>query len=195
MCGIVGYIGQREAGGLLVKGLQRLEYRGYDSAGVAVVNGALEVRKKEGKVSELAALLASNPVTGTVGVGHTRWATHGPPNDVNAHPHEASDGSFAIIHNGIIENYAAIKKRLLAKGYTFDSDTDTEVLAHFIEDVQKEAGLSFVEAVRQALTQVDGAYGIVAVSREEPDMLVVARNGSPLLLGVGEGEHLSLIHI
>ena len=189
MCGIVGYIGSREAGDLLVNGLRRLEYRGYDSAGVAVVNGTLDVRKKEGKVDALADMLASRPVRGTAGVGHTRWATHGPPNDVNAHPHTSTDGSFAIIHNGIIENYASIKKRLAEKGYAFESETDTEVLAHFIEDVQKEAGLDFVEAVRQALTQVEGAYGLVALSRDEPDQLVVARNGSPLLLGVGDGEH------
>ena len=189
MCGIVGYIGPREAGDLLVNGLRRLEYRGYDSAGVAVVNGTLDVRKKEGKVEELAKLLDARPIKGNVGVGHTRWATHGPPNDVNAHPHEASDGSFAIIHNGIIENYGAIKKQLLEKGYTFESETDTEVLAHFIEEVQKEADLSFPEAIRQALTQVDGAYGIVGLHRDDPDMLVVARNGSPLLLGIGEGEH------
>ncbi len=189
MCGIVGYIGTRDASDLLISGLRRLEYRGYDSAGVAVVNGSLDVRKKEGKVDELAKLLESQPVQGTVGVGHTRWATHGAPNDVNAHPHTASDGSFAIIHNGIIENYGSIKKRLLEKGYTFESETDTEVLAHFIEDVQKEAGLDFPEAVRQALTKVEGAYGIVGISRDDPDMLVVARNGSPLLLGVGEGEH------
>ena len=189
MCGIVGYIGTRDASGLLVKGLRRLEYRGYDSAGVAVVNGDLSVRKKEGKVDELAKLLDAQPVTGSVGVGHTRWATHGAPNDANAHPHTASDGSFAIIHNGIIENYGAIKKQLLAKGYTFESETDTEVLALFIEEILKETGLGFAEAVRQALTQVDGAYGIVAVHRDEPDQLVVARNGSPLLLGVGDGEH------
>ena len=189
MCGIVGYIGPRDASDLLISGLRRLEYRGYDSAGVAVVNGSLDVRKKEGKVDELAKLLEARPVTGNVGVGHTRWATHGAPNDVNAHPHEASDGSFAIIHNGIIENYGAIKKKLLAKGYTFESETDTEVLARFIEDVQKEASLDFPEAVRQALTQVDGAYGIVGITRDDPDMLVVARNGSPLLLGVGDGEH------
>jgi glucosamine--fructose-6-phosphate aminotransferase (isomerizing) len=189
MCGIVGYIGSRKASDLLVRGLRRLEYRGYDSAGVAVVNGALDVRKKEGKVDELAKLLDARPVDGTVGVGHTRWATHGAPTDLNAHPHTSTDGRFAIIHNGIIENYGSIKKRLLEKGYTFESETDTEVLAHFIEDVQKEAGLAFPEAVRQALTQVEGAYGIVAVSMDDPDALVVARNGSPLLLGVGEGEH------
>ncbi|MEM1055903.1 MAG: glutamine--fructose-6-phosphate transaminase (isomerizing) [Bacteroidota bacterium] len=189
MCGIVGYIGPRQAGDLLVTGLKRLEYRGYDSAGVAVANGELDVRKKEGKVDELASMLRSRPIEGTVGMGHTRWATHGAPTDLNAHPHTASHGRFAIIHNGIIENYGAIKRRLLEKGYTFASETDTEVLAYFIEDVQHETGLSFPESVRQALTQVEGAYGIVALSMDNPDELVVARNGSPLLLGVGEGEH------
>jgi len=189
MCGIVGYIGSRDASELLVTGLKRLEYRGYDSAGVAILNGRVTVRKKEGKVDELASLLASRPVEGTVGMGHTRWATHGAPSDLNAHPHTAGGGRFAIIHNGIIENYAVIKRRLLEKGYTFQSETDTEVLAHFIDDVQKETGLGFAEAVRQALTQVRGAYGLVALSQDEPDLLVVARNGSPLLLGVGEGEH------
>ena len=189
MCGIVGYIGHQQASDILVSGLRRLEYRGYDSAGVAVVNGSVNVRKKEGKVDELAGLLATSPVEGTVGMGHTRWATHGAPNDVNAHPHTAGNGRFAIIHNGIIENYSVIKKRLLEKGYTFESETDTEVLAHFIDDVQKEADLGFAEAVRQALTQVVGAYGIVAVSKDEPDQLVVARNGSPLLLGIGDGEY------
>ena len=189
MCGIVGYIGDRQASDLLVTGLRRLEYRGYDSAGVAVVNGTVNVRKKEGKVDELASLLEGSPVEGTVGMGHTRWATHGAPNDVNAHPHTAGGGRFAIIHNGIIENYGVIKKRLLEKGYTFESETDTEVLAHFIDDVQKEADLSFAEAVRQALTQVVGAYGLVAISKDDPDQLVVARNGSPLLLGIGDGEY------
>ncbi|MEM1117602.1 MAG: glutamine--fructose-6-phosphate transaminase (isomerizing) [Bacteroidota bacterium] len=189
MCGIVGYIGSRDASDLLVSGLRRLEYRGYDSAGVAVVNGALDIRKKEGKVDELAKLLDARPVTGTVGMGHTRWATHGAPCDVNSHPHTSTDGRFAIVHNGIIENYAAIKRSLVEKGYAFESETDTEVLARFIEEVQKEADLAFPEAVRQALTRVEGAYGIVAVSLDEPDLLVVARNGSPLLLGVGEDEH------
>ncbi|OZC02311.1 glutamine--fructose-6-phosphate transaminase (isomerizing) [Rubricoccus marinus] len=189
MCGIVGYIGPRQAGELLVSGLKRLEYRGYDSAGVAVANGTLDVRKKEGKVDELASLLKARPVHGTVGMGHTRWATHGAPTDVNAHPHIAGGGRFAIIHNGIIENYGSIKRRLMDKGYTFLSETDTEVLAHFIDDIQKETGLDFAESIRQALTQVEGAYGIVALSEDNPDELIVARNGSPLLLGVGEGEH------
>ncbi|GAB5535766.1 MAG: glutamine--fructose-6-phosphate transaminase (isomerizing) [Rubricoccaceae bacterium] len=189
MCGIVGYIGSREAGDLLVTGLRRLEYRGYDSAGVAVLNGKLDVRKKEGKVDELAGLLANKPVVGSVGVGHTRWATHGAPSDSNAHPHEASDGRFAVVHNGIIENYESLRRALKAKGYTFHSETDTEALVHLIDDVQKETGLPLAESIRQALTQVDGAYGIVVVSKDEPDVLIAARNGSPLILGVGEGEH------
>ncbi len=189
MCGIVGYIGSRPASDLLVSGLKRLEYRGYDSAGVAILNGSLHVRKKEGKVDALARLLEAQPLEGTVGVGHTRWATHGAPSDLNAHPHTSRDGRFAIIHNGIIENYAALKARLAQKGHTFDSQTDTEVLARFIDDVQTETGLGFAEAIRQALTQVEGAYGLVGISQDEPDHLVVARNGSPLLLGVGDGEH------
>ena len=189
MCGIVGYIGHRSAADLLVKGLRRLEYRGYDSAGIAIVNGRVDVRKKEGKVDELAALLERNPLVGTVGIGHTRWATHGAPNDINAHPHAAGGNRFALIHNGIIENYAPIRTKLREKGYTFTSDTDTEVLVHLIDDIQKETGLPLAEAVRQALTQIRGAYGIVIVSEEEPDQIIAARNGSPLLLGIGEGEN------
>ena len=189
MCGIVGYIGHRSAADLLVKGLRRLEYRGYDSAGIAIVNGRVDVRKKEGKVDELAALLERNPLVGTIGIGHTRWATHGAPNDINAHPHAAGGNRFALIHNGIIENYAPIRTKLREKGYTFTSDTDTEVLVHLIDDIQKETGLPLAEAVRQALTQIRGAYGIVIVSEEEPDQIIAARNGSPLLLGIGEGEN------
>jgi len=189
MCGIVGYIGHRSAADLLVKGLRRLEYRGYDSAGIAIVNGRVDVRKKEGKVDELAALLESNPLVGTVGIGHTRWATHGAPNDINAHPHAAGGNRFALIHNGIIENYAPIRTKLREKGYTFTSDTDTEVLVHLIDDIQKETGLPLAEAVRQALTRIRGAYGIVIVSEDEPDQIIAARNGSPLLLGIGEGEN------
>ena len=189
MCGIVGYIGHRTAGDLLVKCLGRLEYRGYDSAGLAVVNGRVDVRKKEGKVSELAALLESDPLVGTVGIGHTRWATHGAPNDINAHPHAADNNRFALIHNGIIENYSAIRAKLRDDGYVFTSETDTEALVHLIDDVQKKTGLPLVEAVRQALTQVKGAYGIVIVSEDEPDQIICARNGSPLLLGIGEGEN------
>lgn len=189
MCGIVGYIGSKEVADLLVNGLHRLEYRGYDSAGVAILNGKLAVAKKKGKVNELKELLDRQPIKGTVGIGHTRWATHGEPSDRNAHPHVSADGHFALVHNGIIENYAALKKELKTKGYTFDSDTDTEVLVHLIEDVQKEAGLPVEQAVRQALTQVDGAYGIVCVSDEAPDTLIAARNGSPLMLGIGENEY------
>ena len=189
MCGIVGYIGHRSAADLLVKGLRRLEYRGYDSAGIAIVNGRVDVRKKEGKVDELAALLERNPLVGTVGIGHTRWATHGAPNDINAHPHAAGGNRFALIHNGIIENYAPIRTKLREKGYTFTSDTDTEVLVHLIDDIQKETGLPLTEAVRQALTQIRGTYGILVVSEDEPDQIIAARNGSPLLLGIGEGEN------
>ena len=189
MCGIVGYIGHRSATDLLLKGLKRLEYRGYDSAGIAIVNGRVDVRKKEGKVSDLAALLDTDPLVGTVGIAHTRWATHGAPNDINAHPHAAGGNRFALIHNGIIENYAPIRTKLREKGYTFTSDTDTEVLVHLIDDIQKETGLPLAEAVRQALTQIRGAYGILVVSEDEPDQIIAARNGSPLLLGIGEGEN------
>ncbi|PSQ99088.1 MAG: glutamine--fructose-6-phosphate transaminase (isomerizing) [Bacteroidetes bacterium QS_9_68_14] len=216
MCGIVGYIGDREAEDILVKGLERLEYRGYDSAGVAIVdgpdgsagngqapsdeknpgNGHLSVHKKKGKVSALRDALGERKngsgggLPGSVGIGHTRWATHGAPSDVNAHPHTSSDGRFALVHNGIIENYAAIKERLREKGHAFESDTDTEVLVRLIDDVQQETGLPLEEAVRQALTQTVGAYGIVVASAEDPDLLIAARNGSPLILGVGDdGEH------
>ena len=189
MCGIVGYIGQRDASPLLVAGLKRLEYRGYDSAGVAVLNGRIEVRKQEGKVDELVRVLKDSPVHGTIGIAHTRWATHGAPNNINAHPHASGTGRFALIHNGIIENYAALREKLKEKGYRFVSETDTEVLVHLIDEVQKEAGLPLPEAVRQALTQVRGTYGLVLVSADDPDMLIAARKGSPLLLGLGEGEN------
>jgi len=190
MCGIVGYIGTQEAQDLLLTGLKRLEYRGYDSAGLAVVNGdALQVEKREGKVDDLRAALDGQPMTGSLGVGHTRWATHGAPTDENAHPHVSTDGAFALVHNGIIENHSAIKTQLKEKGYTFRSETDTEVLVYLIEEVKRETALSLPEAVRQALTQVVGAYGIVVVSREDPDLLLAARKGSPLILGVGEDEY------
>jgi len=190
MCGIVGYIGNEQADDILLTGLKRLEYRGYDSAGLAIVNGSrLQVEKKEGKVDDLRAAINGQPMEGTLGVGHTRWATHGPPSDENAHPHVSSDGSFALVHNGIIENHSAIKEQLTEKGYTFDSETDTEVLVHLIEEVKRQANLSLPEAVRQALTQVVGAYGIAVVSREDPDLLLAARKGSPLILGVGDGEY------
>jgi glucosamine--fructose-6-phosphate aminotransferase (isomerizing) len=190
MCGIVGYIGSKQADDLLLTGLKRLEYRGYDSAGLAIVNGSrLQVEKREGKVDDLRNAIDGQPMEGTLGVGHTRWATHGPPSDENAHPHVSTDGSFALVHNGIIENHSAIKQQLKEKGYSFESETDTEVLVHLIEEVKRETNLSLPEAVRQALTQVVGAYGIAVVSREDPDLLLAARKGSPLILGVGDGEY------
>ncbi len=189
MCGIVGYIGERQASDILIKGLSRLEYRGYDSAGIAIANGKLEVRKKKGKIVHLSNDLERAGISGKIGIGHTRWATHGTPNDVNAHPHVSSDGTFALVHNGIIENYSALRESLSSRGYKFTSQTDTEVLVRLIEDVQKNTGLSLGKAVRQALSQVEGAYGIALVSGEDSDMLIAARKGSPLLLGIGEGEY------
>ena len=190
MCGIVGYIGSQEAEGILLTGLKRLEYRGYDSAGLAIVGDkGLQIEKKKGKVDDLRHAVEGRPIQGTLGIGHTRWATHGAPNDVNAHPHTSSSGRFALVHNGIIENHSAIKKSLKSKGYTFQSDTDTEVLVHLIEEIRQETGLSLEEAVRQALTQVVGTYGIAVVSNEDPDLLIAARKGSPLILGIGDGEY------
>jgi glucosamine--fructose-6-phosphate aminotransferase (isomerizing) len=189
MCGIVGYIGHRQAGEILLTGLQRLEYRGYDSAGVAIVDGVLNVRKQKGKVRDLATEIEHAPITGTVGIGHTRWATHGAPNDTNAHPHANSSGDFALVHNGIIENYLSIRESLTRKGYVFNSQTDTEALVHLIDDVRKSTGLPLEEAVHQALTQVVGTYGIAVVSASDPDLLIAARKGSPLIIGVGEGEY------
>ena len=190
MCGIVGYVGPEQAEDVLLTGLKRLEYRGYDSAGLAIVGDeGLQVEKQAGKVDDLRGALDGHPLAGTLGVGHTRWATHGAPNDVNAHPHVSTDGAFALVHNGIIENHGAIKKQLQETGYTFQSETDTEVLVYLIEEVQRETDLSLPEAVRQALTQVVGAYGIAVVSRDDPDLLLAARKGSPLILGVGEDEY------
>ena len=189
MCGIVGYIGDREAQDILVKGLSRLEYRGYDSAGIAIVNGHLGVRKKEGKIARLSEDLRGNGLSGKLGIGHTRWATHGPPNDLNAHPHVSTDGSFALVHNGIIENYTSLRDMLSERGYRFVSQTDTEVLVRLIEDVVVQTGLTLGKAARQALSQVKGTYGIALVSTEDPDMLIAARKGSPLILGVGENEY------
>lgn len=190
MCGIVGYIGHRQADDILLTGLQRLEYRGYDSAGIAVNDGtSLTFTKKKGKVKELVQAIGKHGVEGTIGIGHTRWATHGVPNDVNSHPHVAASGSFALVHNGIIENYSALKERLKAKGYTFKSQTDTEVLANLIDDVKATTGLPLEEAVCQALTQVIGTYGIAIVSDDDPDLLIGARKGSPLILGIGDGEY------
>lgn len=189
MCGIVAYVGHREACPLILKGLKRLEYRGYDSAGVALLNGeGLKVYKKKGKVSDLENELDGKALHARIGIGHTRWATHGEPNDVNAHPHYSLDRKLAIIHNGIIENYAAIKQSLLKKGHEFRSETDSEVLMQFIENIRKETGGTLEEAVRQALREVVGAYAIVIISEDDPTQLIAARKGSPLVIGVGENE-------
>jgi glucosamine--fructose-6-phosphate aminotransferase (isomerizing) len=188
MCGIVAYVGHRQAHDLIIKGLKRLEYRGYDSAGIALLNGGLNVYKKKGKVTELEESLKGEHLSSTIGIGHTRWATHGEPNDVNAHPHYSSDKRLALIHNGIIENYSSIKKELLKKGHTFLSDTDTEVLVHFIEDIQDNNECSLEEAVRLALKNVVGAYAIVIMSLQDPSLLIAARKGSPLVIGVGKDE-------
>jgi glucosamine--fructose-6-phosphate aminotransferase (isomerizing) len=189
MCGIVGYVGHRDAQQVIIKGLKRLEYRGYDSAGIALLNKGLNVYKKKGKVSELEAYLEGKDLTSTIGIGHTRWATHGEPNDVNAHPHYSSSKKLAIIHNGIIENYSSLKQELINKGHSFTSETDTEVLIHFIEDIQENNHCSLDEAVRLALTKVVGAYAIVIMSHENPDLLIAARKGSPLVIGVGKNEY------
>jgi glucosamine--fructose-6-phosphate aminotransferase (isomerizing) len=186
MCGIVGYVGPRVATPLLVEGLKRLEYRGYDSAGVAIMNGVgVETVKEAGKISRLEAMLASKPVQGTTGIAHTRWATHGPPNQVNAHPHVSEDGTIAVVHNGIIENATVLRKMLESRGYTFRSETDTEVLAHLIEELF-EGNLE--NAVIGALHQVEGTYGIAVVSSVDSHKIVAARKGSPLLVGLGDGE-------
>lgn len=190
MCGIVGYIGNRQAYPIIIKGLQRLEYRGYDSAGVMLYDdNELKVSKTKGKVSDLEAKSGAEMNTkGTIGMGHTRWATHGVPNDVNSHPHLSNSGNLAIIHNGIIENYAPLKQELIKRGYTFTSDTDTEVLVNLIEDVQKKDGLKLGKAVQVALNQVIGAYAICVFDKNKPDEIIVARLGSPLAIGVGEDE-------
>ena len=189
MCGIVGYIGPREAYPVLINGLKRLEYRGYDSAGVALMNGDLNVYKIKGKVKDLETFIADKNVHGNIGIGHTRWATHGEPNDVNAHPHQSESRNFAIIHNGIIENYASIKKELLARGYTFASETDTEVLVQLIDEIYTKNKVSAEEAVRIALGKVVGAFGIVVICKQEPNQLIAARRGSPIVVGVGEKEY------
>ncbi len=189
MCGIVAYIGQKEAYPILLKGLHRLEYRGYDSAGIALLgNGKIELTKKAGKVKNLEDSFSETP-SATIGIGHTRWATHGPPNDTNAHPHLSSDGSLVMIHNGIIENYGSLKQDLLNKGYSFKSDTDTEVFITFIEDIKKGGNLSLEEAFRIALTKVVGAYAVVVMSVDEPRKLIAARKGSPMVLGLGKDEY------
>lgn len=189
MCGIVGYIGFRDAYPIVIKGLHRLSYRGYDSAGVALLDQDLKVYKKAGKVEDLEKFVKDIDLKGTIGMGHTRWATHGEPSDRNSHPHSSGDRRLTIIHNGIIENYGVIKETLIAKGHVFKSDTDTEVLIHLIEDIQKETGLDLKDAVRVALNKVIGAYAIVIMSADEPDLLIAARKGSPMVIGVGKGEY------
>lgn len=188
MCGIVGYIGSKDAYPILIKGLKRLEYRGYDSAGVALLNGDLRILKKEGKVSELESYAATQNKNGNVGIGHTRWATHGKPSDINAHPHLSNSKNLALIHNGIIENYSSLKEELYKRGYRFESETDTEILLNLIEEVKKGEGVNLEEAVRIALKEVVGAYAIVVIDKNDPDKLVAARKGSPLVVGLGNGE-------
>jgi len=190
MCGIVGYIGKKNACPILIKGLEYLEYRGYDSAGIAILNGnKIEVYKKKGKVSLLKSFIKDKNLSGTLGIAHTRWATHGEPSDRNSHPHLSNSGKIAIVHNGIIENYKMLKKILEAKDYVFKSDTDTEVLVNLIEDMRENTKTTIDEAVRLALGKVVGAYGIVVMSADDPNTLIVARKGSPVVLGVGNNEY------
>jgi len=189
MCGIVGYIGPRQAYPIIITGLKRQEYRGYDSTGIAIMNPHLTVYKKKGKVAELENTLLGENLKSNIGIGHTRWATHGEPSDRNAHPHLSASGKLAMIHNGIIENYAQLKTELLNKGYTFKSDTDTEVLLNFIEEIKANTQCSLEEAVRIALKRVSGAYVILLLDEDNPDTIVAARKGSPLVIGIGKGEH------
>lgn len=189
MCGIVGYVGDRDATEVLIKGLKRLEYRGYDSAGIALIDGKLIVHKGKGKVNNLEKGSKKNNLSGKLGIGHTRWATHGEPNDVNSHPHLSETGKIAVVHNGIIENYNTLKKQLIERGRTFQSQTDTEIIAQLIEEIYtKSKGVTFEQAIRLALKQIVGTYGLAILNIETPDKIYIARKGSPLLLGVGENE-------
>ena len=192
MCGIVGYIGKREACPILLKGLSRLEYRGYDSAGVALINdnGNLVIYKTKGKVSDLEHAIEGKDQSGSVGIAHTRWATHGEPNDVNAHPHFSESGNLALIHNGIIENYRSLKTELQNQGYHFKSETDTEVIIQLIQYIMDSHSITLEEAVPLALNSVIGAYAIVIVDKTHPDRMIAARKGSPLIIGVGDDEFL-----
>ena len=189
MCGIVGYTGPREAYPIIITGLKRLEYRGYDSTGVALLNSGLKVYKKKGRVADLEESIIGKDLHANIGIGHTRWATHGEPSDRNAHPHTSANGKLAMIHNGIIENYAQIKKELINNGYTFTSDTDTEVLLNFIEDIKENNDCDLEEAVRVALKRITGAYCILLIDADDPKTIIAARKGSPLVIGVGKGEH------
>ena len=188
MCGIVAYVGKKEAYPILIKGLERLEYRGYDSAGIALYNEGINIFKKKGKVANLVEHVGDSDVQANIGIGHTRWATHGKPDDLNAHPHTSGNSDLAIIHNGIIENYASLKEALINEGHTFSTETDTEVLIHLIEELQKRDNLSIEEATRLALTKVIGAFAIVVMDKKDPGKLVAARKASPLVIGIGEGE-------
>ncbi|MCK9450707.1 MAG: glutamine--fructose-6-phosphate transaminase (isomerizing) [Bacteroidales bacterium] len=189
MCGIVAYLGPKEAYPILINGLRRLEYRGYDSAGVALLNDSLEVYKTKGKVADLENFVKEVDLRGTIGIAHTRWATHGEPNDVNAHPHFSQSKEIALIHNGIIENYAPLRSELETRGYVFESSTDTEVLTNLIEDIRKNENVSLFEAVRIALNQVIGAYAIVVIDAKDPNSLIAARKGSPLVIGIGNDDY------
>lgn len=189
MCGIVGYVGEREASEVLLKGLKRLEYRGYDSAGIALLNGGLHFKKGKGKVDGLARKVHQAAFQGKIGIGHTRWATHGEPNDINSHPHLSESGNIAVVHNGIIENYTTLKKKLLERGKTFQSQTDTEIVAQLIEEIYTTShGVSFEQAIQLTLKQIVGTYGLAIVHKDIPDKIFIARKGSPLLLGIGEDE-------
>ena len=189
MCGIVGYIGHRQADDVIIKGLKRLEYRGYDSAGIAILaNEQFKLYKKQGKVSKLEKALSTGDSTGHIGIGHTRWATHGVPSDRNAHPHSSGNGRLVLVHNGIIENYSILRTALEKEGHSFESDTDTEVLVHLIEEIQQEGDLTLAKAVRLALNRVEGAYAIAVLDKNDPDIIVGARKASPLVVGIGEGE-------
>ena len=190
MCGIVAYLGNNNAYEIIIKGLQRLEYRGYDSAGVALHNEKnISVYKQKGKVKDLEDFVAKKDISGKLGIGHTRWATHGLPNNTNAHPHQSGNKKISLVHNGIIENYAVLKQELEKRGHKFLSETDTEVLVHLIEDVQQKGNLSLFEAVRVALSEVIGAYAIVVIDEDNPQQLIAARKSSPLVIGIGEGEY------
>ena len=190
MCGIVGYIGNKQAYPILIKGLHRLEYRGYDSAGFAIgIENKINICKQVGKVSDLEDLAKSKNTNGSIGIGHTRWATHGAPNKLNSHPHKSGDSSLVLIHNGIIENYDSLKKALIKKGHSFESETDTEVLIHLIEEIKNHENVTLLEAVRLALNEVIGSYAILVIDKENLDEIVAARNGSPLVIGIGKGEY------
>lgn len=189
MCGIVGYVGERDATDVLLKGLKRLEYRGYDSAGIALLNGGLHFKKGKGKVDGLAKKVKQAGVEGKIGIGHTRWATHGEPNDINSHPHLSESGNIAVVHNGIIENYTTLKKQLISRGKTFHSQTDTEIVAQLLEEIYLTSqGVTFEQAIQLTLKQIVGTYGLAIVNKDIPDKIFIARKGSPLLLGIGDNE-------